>query len=497
MGFGMRNDRFTRHKSSLIAFVLVATLLTGGYAFAQLQVFVLGGARVMAALTSLLRVGFVRQGMQSATVQKVTGALLGLSGAYAGCSSLYLNGCKWSGLGVANDLGTVVDKATNQNPVKLGNSGTVFGYSQGQSNGVTVQLSGGAFSTSPVFDVMPSTYSSILSATPFRVFPDQSGKPVSWYYYRTSSSDSNLRFLVAGTITYSWCGGTAPQPANTSAYLGVGDQIAQSALVGAPVTSSTYPQMSLRTSLPGSAVEAPARSGCYTQSYALLYEYRSGTSPNTVPPPYWSYPWVDPASAAALAPTGALDDKLDDSFAAALANRVWDFASSKGVVPHRTPESSITPADAAAVRTGANSASYPTVKDLLGVNTGPIDFSKGLEDGAVSTPGTGTGTGTLPGSGTSVDLGEYTQHEAPELSETPVLGMLTEPLAHSLQQIVPEFPSVGASCPQPSFDVNFAGQNHHYVMDGHCYWFARFGPELSLAFKVIWVLLALFIFLSA
>lgn len=488
----MRFNRLAGYKPSLI---FLCFFLAAGYALANpLLAFINGGPRVVAALTSVIRVGASRQGLSNAAVQKIGGAVLGLGAAYAGCSSSYLNGCKWSGLAVANDVGQVVDKASNQTPVKLDTGGSVFGYTQGSENDVTVQLSGGAFSSNPTFPVMPQTYTAIASLEPHKYFVLNDGTGVGIYYFRTSSTDANLRMFVSGGVGYHYCG-AATQPPNIAQYLSIGDQISGSSVVGPAVTASTYPQMLSRQMNLLSSSETPAKSGCYQTSWGVLYEYRSGTTPNAVPSPAWTYPWVKGETAMAIAPSGAGNGQLDDQLVANMANRVWDYAASKGVIPHRTPAGTITPADVAGVRS-AQPASHPTVNDFLGASTSPIDFSRGLEDGASSTPGL-DGTGTLPGSGTAVDLGEYTPHSAPTVGEPPVLGVITEPLAHALQNIVPEFPSVQAECPQPSFDISFTGESNHFVLNMHCYWFAHFGFEIALMARLIWMLLALFIFLSA
>lgn len=171
-----------------------------------------------------------------------------------------------------------------------------------------------------------------------------------------------------------------------------------------------------------------------------------------------------------------------------MADSAWKQAASKpdyAGVPYSMTDP-VTSADVSAAR-AANPAIQPsTVGDLAQ----PIQQTNPLSE-----PTGSTSTGTNPASSQpQVNLGTDPAIGTPTLEATPTAQQIIDPLAGLAPSLKNwAVPSHQAQCPTPAFDLF----GKHIVMDQQCAMFENQRATLYNAMLVAWVLIALFIVLSA
>lgn len=182
---------------------------------------------------------------------------------------------------------------------------------------------------------------------------------------------------------------------------------------------------------------------------------------------------------------------LDASVIADIADAAWQKAASQpgySGIPYSMSDP-ITAADVSAVRAENPSIPPATVGDLAK----PISSNAPLGD--VAAPVGNVGTGTNPAANQPlINLGPDPGIGSPSLEATPTGAQVVAPLA-ALMPDLRNFrvPPHSASCPRPSLTL-FGKQ---IVVDGQCGLFEEVRGELYNAMLVTFLIIALFIILSA
>lgn len=210
--------------------------------------------------------------------------------------------------------------------------------------------------------------------------------------------------------------------------------------------------------------------------------------------------------------------KVNYDTMALLVNSLWQQAAAKPDY-NGIPYSATNPITAAEVQVWANAnpSIYPTVADLIAPVTDPNNFAP-CTNGSTCAPATAstpttttttttngtttTSTSTVTGTAqpvtvtnkVSVDLGVDPNIGSPTLETTPTANSILAPVLN----LVPSFknfvvPSHTATCPMPAFDV----WGKHFVMDAHCTLFEQQRATLYSTMMLAFMLVAIFIVLSA
>jgi hypothetical protein len=215
-------------------------------------------------------------------------------------------------------------------------------------------------------------------------------------------------------------------------------------------------------------------------------------TPIYTPPPVANVP-VTKTVAEALA--GLTDQEkarqLDPKVVADIADAAWRHAAAQpgyAGIPYSLSDP-VTAADVSAARAANPAMQVSTVGDLAT----PISATNPL--GEVASPVGTVGAGTNPAAAQPLtNLGVDPGIGLPALEATPTGAQIVAPLTN----LVPDLrnfqvPAHASSCPRPTFDL-FGKQ---VVMDGQCTLFESVRGELYNAMLVTFLIIALFIILSA
>jgi hypothetical protein len=217
-----------------------------------------------------------------------------------------------------------------------------------------------------------------------------------------------------------------------------------------------------------------------------------------------------------------LSQPVDTALLATLVNNLWQKSASQSTYTG-IPYDATRPITSTEVQNWqqANSSAYPTVAALVAPVTdtatgfAPSATSSGSLSPATSTsPSTTTTTTTATAGNTttttsttsgtpqpvtvtnkvSVDLGIDPAVASPTLESTPTASAILAPILN----LFPSFknfavPSHTADCPKPSFDAF----GKHFVMDTHCDLFEQQRSTLYSTMLLAFMLVAIFIVLSA
>lgn len=219
----------------------------------------------------------------------------------------------------------------------------------------------------------------------------------------------------------------------------------------------------------------------------------STPDPNYVPPGAGtSAPITKPAAEALANLSDAEKAKpLDAKVVADIANAAWEQAASQpgySGVPYSMSDP-VTAADVATARAENPWMPVSTVGDLVN----PISPTNPL--GQAVAPVGNVGAGTNPAADQPLqNLGVDPGIGAPILEATPTGAQVVAPLANLMPDLRNfQVPPHAASCPRPTFDL-FGKQ---IVMDSQCSLFENVRGELYNAMLVTFLIIALFIILSA
>jgi len=172
-----------------------------------------------------------------------------------------------------------------------------------------------------------------------------------------------------------------------------------------------------------------------------------------------------------------------------IADAVWQHAASKpgySGVPYSFSDP-VTEADVQSDRAANPGRAVPRVGDL----TSPISTTNPLAEPADSPVNDPV---TNPSTQPQVNLGNDPVIGAPTLETIPTAQQIIDPLAGLAPSLKNwTVPAHVAECPKPAFDLF----NKHIVMDQQCYLFEDNRAVLYNAMLVVWLLISLFIVLSA
>ncbi|WP_184036156.1 hypothetical protein [Chitinivorax tropicus] len=192
---------------------------------------------------------------------------------------------------------------------------------------------------------------------------------------------------------------------------------------------------------------------------------------------------------------------VPDAQLAKLADEAWRRAAQapnyKGLpYPATNP---LTSADVATWK-AANPNAMPTLGDLLRPAANPANDPNGVPISPSVQPGSNPGTnpganpGTNPGTSGRPDLGPDPNVPDPTLEDTPDAPTILKPLTSLFPELRTfQTPGHAAQCPKPAFDV--FGKS--IVMDAQCTIAEQHRAELAAVMLVVWLLVGLFILLSA
>lgn len=190
-----------------------------------------------------------------------------------------------------------------------------------------------------------------------------------------------------------------------------------------------------------------------------------------------------------------------------LANAAWRKAASDPNY-QGLPYSATNPLTAQDVASwqAAHPGQMPTLGDLLAPATNPsfpgVPISPVVYPGPVPDPGPGPGPQPIPGQSQNVnvmnspriDMGPDPNTPAPTLEDTPTADIILKPLTSLFPELRGfQTPGHASQCPKPVFDV--FGKS--IVMDQHCTLMEQHRQALAAAMLVVWLLVGLFILLSA
>ncbi|MCB5195561.1 hypothetical protein [Deefgea salmonis] len=159
----------------------------------------------------------------------------------------------------------------------------------------------------------------------------------------------------------------------------------------------------------------------------------------------------------------------------------------------------ITTADVATWQ-AANPNAMPTLGDMLrparnpatDPNGVPISPTANSNSNPIPNPNPGTNPGTNPSG--RPDLGEDPGVPDPTLEDTPDAATILSPLTSLFPELRSyQAPSHVSQCPKPTFDLF----GRSIVMDAQCTIAEQFRSELAAVMLVVWLLVGLFILLSA
>lgn len=190
---------------------------------------------------------------------------------------------------------------------------------------------------------------------------------------------------------------------------------------------------------------------------------------------------------------------MPDAQLARLADEAWKRAAQAPEyegLPYSAADP-VTSSDVADWKAGHPGA-MPTLGDLLRPAANPANDTNGVPISPSVQPGSipGTNTGTNPSTSTSgrPDLGEDPNVPDPTLEEVPDADTILQPLLSLFPELRSfQTPDHAAQCPRPQFDV--FGKS--IVMDAQCEIAEQYRGELAATMLVVWLLVGLFIILSA
>lgn len=222
---------------------------------------------------------------------------------------------------------------------------------------------------------------------------------------------------------------------------------------------------------------------------------------STIGSPFSGMKTTTMTAAVNLLTPAQLAQPVDYGTMAFMVNTLWQKAAADPTYSG-IPYSATQPVTAADVQTWAqaNPSSYPTVASLVApvtdVTTGFVP-STTTATGTTTTPATGStpSTGTNSGqNGTVINLGVDPNIGAPTLEAIPTASAILSPILN----LFPSFknfvvPSHTAICPTPTFDAF----GKHFVMDTHCTLFEQQRSTLYSTMVLAFMLVAIFIVLSA
>lgn len=263
-----------------------------------------------------------------------------------------------------------------------------------------------------------------------------------------------------------------------------------------------------------------ARSGCvapqcdpvnglpnYDRTYFQYPQAGQKFAPGTYAKQYTS---LDQAASAISADTGTKAVKVNQQLLADTANKAWQQAAAQpGYAGEPYPVSQPLTTIDVARWTSANPASDPTIDDLLRPATNPVTYPEGVPISptvvyvAPSNPTSPTTSGNVNVVNTpnvnvvnnvKVDFGPDPGIGTPGLEATPT----GSEILHPLTSLFPEFrsfqtPQHVGECPKPTFDV--FGKS--IVMDAQCTIAEQHRASLAAVMMAVWLLVGLFILLSA
>ncbi|MFC0349378.1 hypothetical protein [Undibacterium danionis] len=205
----------------------------------------------------------------------------------------------------------------------------------------------------------------------------------------------------------------------------------------------------------------------------------------------------------------AKNQPLPDNLIANLANQAWQNAAAQPGyqgLPYSVTQP-ITATDVAAWR-AVEPAAAPTIADLLSPANAPGSVTVPISPTVtVTNPSTDpvTNPTPTPSPGTStanvnvmnapkVDLGADPQTPDPTLETTPTAWQILSPI----MSLIPELknyrtPSHASECPKPTFQI--FGET--IAMESHCAISEQFRSQITSVMSLVWILVALFIVLSA
>jgi len=211
-----------------------------------------------------------------------------------------------------------------------------------------------------------------------------------------------------------------------------------------------------------------------------------------------------------MSPTSKVEP-LPDNLIAQLANQAWQRAAAQPGyqgLPYSVTQP-ITATDVAAWR-AVEPAAAPTIADLLSPANQPGSSSVPISPTVTVTnpstdPSTNPNPTPTPTPSTSIanvnvmntpkiDLGADPQTPEPTLEATPTAWQILTPI----MTLIPELknyraPSHASECPKPTFQI-FDAQ---IVMESHCNIAEQFRQQITAVMATVWILVALFVVLSA
>ncbi|MDK6078653.1 hypothetical protein [Massilia varians] len=244
----------------------------------------------------------------------------------------------------------------------------------------------------------------------------------------------------------------------------------------------------------------------YDRTYFQYPQYGQKFAPGTYAKQYTS---LEQAASAISMDTGTKSVKVSQQLLADTANRAWQQAAAQpGYAGEPYPVAQpLTTLDVARW-TSANPTSDPTIDDLLRPATNPVTYPEGVPISptivyVAPTPTNPTTSGNVNVVNTpnvnvvnnvKVDFGPDPGISTPGLEAPPTGTEILQPLT----SLFPEFRSFQApqhvgECPKPTFDV--FGKS--IVMDAQCAIAEQHRASLAAVMMAVWLLVGLFILLSA
>lgn len=246
----------------------------------------------------------------------------------------------------------------------------------------------------------------------------------------------------------------------------------------------------------GVAVQPPQ---VITYENRTLTEWQVGTSapiPQTFTNLTDAYPALTDAQKAIQVPPSQLAKIADEAW-----RRAAQDPNYKGL-----PYSATQPITSADVATwqAANPNAMPTLGDMLRPAQNPATDPNGVpispsalpNTNPVPTPNPGANPGTNPGTelSTRPDLGPDPNVPDPTLEDTPDAATILSPLTSLFPELRNfQMASHASQCPKPTFDLF----GRSIVMDAQCTIAEQHRSELAAVMLVVWLLVGLFILLSA
>ncbi len=159
--------------------------------------------------------------------------------------------------------------------------------------------------------------------------------------------------------------------------------------------------------------------------------------------------------------------------------------------------------------TSTNPTGVPTIGDLLvpasnpGVSVVPISPTVTVSPAPTPTPSQQPDPNTNPGTGITnvnvvnnprIDMGADPMTPDPTMETTPTSWQILAPLTSLFPELRNfQTPAHSSECPKPTFQIF----QKSIVMDSHCTIAEQFRPQITSVMLTVWILVSLFIVLSA